>query len=91
MVIVRSQNRNVLVEAKNIQFVETKDSEFLLTNRFSDKTSTGLGKYATKERCLEVLDMIQGYINGFEWSMARVQSDGDMNYWSSPVFEMPLE
>ena len=62
MIIVRSQNKELLVEASNFRICEGlsegKVAYYTIDNEH-DSFTFELGKYSTKEKALKVLDKIQ--------------------------------
>lgn len=82
---IRTQNRERLIDVKNVAVSLSKiDGKYLVfTNDDSiDDYLFTLAAYPTKERCLEVLDEIQGHINNFTLK--------DTNYVVI-VYQMPKE
>ena len=75
---VRTQDRERFIDCNKFELL---DNEIIFSNSFNDFIYH-LGTYATKERCLEVLDEIQAHING--WGI-RVNGDALKTY------QMPQE
>ena len=82
---IRTQDRKTLLECKYFDYLKiTKSGEgacFIVGGISSDRIIT-LGTYSTKERCLEVLDEIEAYING--WG---IRVNGDV----LKTFQMPQD
>lgn len=84
MIIIRSQDRTILIEVNEIH-VSGNERELWHQDRL---VSYKLGEYASKERTLEVMDMIQQrIISGTKydtiWNGTRTIKDH--------VFQMPEE
>ncbi|RXI57671.1 hypothetical protein DP125_13330 [Clostridium tetani] len=86
MIIIRSQDRTILIEVNEVQINTSENSREVWYK--NGLVSCKLGTYETKERALEVLDMIQerimlGTKYDTIWNGTRTTKDH--------VFEMPKE
>ena len=62
--LIRSQNKRILINMNNVSSIEVGDNELRI---FADDGETiyDLGSYSTKAKAMKVLDMIQeAYVNG---------------------------
>lgn len=86
---VRSQFRDALIKLNNIYTYKT-GNEIELRTDFSVSKEYILGRYATKERALEVLDEIQRLITDLQYMSYAVDSSSFYSYRPN-VYEMPQE
>lgn len=92
---VRSQNKEVLLNIKGIQYqnyklVENETVEAnILIGLYNYYDNEILGEYETKERALEVLDEIQDELIGSDFM--PMDENEIMTCGSTKVYEMPLE
>lgn len=89
MVLIRSQNREELVEARRIYIMGICDYYIVCCE--SEFGSNRIGKYSTKEKALKVLDMIQEHICnkiGMYFHLNKGYGDG---YECTEPFEMPQD
>jgi len=82
MIIILSQNKEVITKCKNIQIVENNVVEMLQVIYGKKRLMTVLGTYATEERAKEVLQEI---FNHIKWGIAICDKS------NKPYFEMPQE
>lgn len=62
--LIRSQNKRILINMNNVSSIEVGDNELRI---FADdgKTIYDLGGYSTRAKAMKVLDMMQeAYVNG---------------------------
>ena len=62
--LIRSQDKRILINMNNVSSIEVGDNELRI---FADDGGTiyDLGSYSTKAKAMKVLDMIQeAYVNG---------------------------
>ena len=78
MIIILSQNKEVITKCKNIQIVENNVVEMLQVIYGKKRLMTVLGAYATEERAKEVIADI--------WHR-MISWEGDCD----PIYQMPEE
>lgn len=89
MVLIRSQNKEELVETRHIYIIDFDD--YCLVCCESEFGSNQIGKYSTKEKALKVLDMIQEHICnkiGMYFHLNKGYGDG---YECTEPFEIPQD
>lgn len=56
---IRSQNKELLIKENKIWYEKRAFCEIITSDGMDDFV---IGRYATKERCIEILDLIQKFI-----------------------------
>ena len=64
--LIRSQNKRILINMNNVSSIEVGDNELRI---FADDGETiyDLGSYSTREKAMKVLDMIQEAYERYEY------------------------
>lgn len=67
--LIRSQNKRILINMNNVSSIEVGDNELRI---FADDGETiyDLGEYSTKVKAMKVLDMIQEAYERYEYEKA---------------------
>jgi hypothetical protein len=97
MVVIRSQNKESLGYTCKIGYTDfaafQRKGHYIIDD--DGNNPSYLGEYATKERALEVLDMIQDFINDIEsqklYASAGLMNEQAYNVTGRAVFIMPVE
>ena len=85
---VRSQNKEVLINANGVRIVY----EYCIVCDYYDGELYYLGKYSTKEKALKVMDMIQNAITGTRFEFTDIVRDCDLaGIEIHNVFNMPKD
>lgn len=89
---IRSQNREVLINANSVRFARESNSYNILCD-FYDGDYYYLGEYSTKEKALKVMDMIHDQIMLGSLKYEDIKSNDNTQQWlkSEFVFQMPKD
>ena len=93
---LRSQNKEMLINANNIRIISDSHSYDIICD-FYDGEYYYLGEYSTKEKALKVMNMIQRQIvsrsESYEIVRPVLKSDTFEPYWKKRevVFQMPKD
>ena len=93
---LRSQNKEMLINANNIRIISDSHSYDIICD-FYDGEYYYLGEYSTKEKALKVMNMIQRQIvsrsESYEIVRPVLKSDPFEPYWKKRevVFQMPKD
>jgi len=79
---IRTQDRHRLIKVSDIEYVRAEQIHFLVSN------GSVLAAYPTEERCLEVLDEVQGHINS---NLSRNEGIARNVIPQVAVYQMPKE
>lgn len=81
--LIRSQDKRILINMNNVSSIEVGDNELRI---FADDGETiyDLGSYSTKEKAMKVLDMIQKRYE--EYETERIYKEG---VFKIGTFQMP--
>lgn len=84
MIWIRSQNKEVLIECKEVHIFGWDATSYRIDSRESNYI---LGEYSTKEKALKVLDMIQERIGNIE----NIKSNQCMVKPNFLIFQLPQD
>ena len=88
---LRSQNKEMLINANNIRIISDSHSYDIICD-FYDGEYYYLGEYSTKEKAMEVMDMIQNAITGTRFEFTDIVRDCDLaGIEIHNVFNMPQD
>ena len=88
---VRSQNKEMLINANNIRIISDSRSYDIICD-FYDGDYYYLGEYSTKEKAMKVMDMIQNAITGTMFEFTDIVRDCDLaGIEIHNVFNMPKD
>lgn len=89
--LVRSQNKEMLINANNIRIISDSRSYDIICD-FYDGDYYYLGEYSTKEKAMKVIDMIQNAITGTRFEFTDIVRDCDLaGIEIHNVFNMPKD
>lgn len=89
--LVRSQNKEMLINANNIRIISDSRSYDIICD-FYDGNYYYLGEYSTKEKAMKVMDMIQNAITGTRFKFTDIVRDCDLaGIEIHNVFNMPKD
>ena len=77
MIIVRSQNKEVLVEAKALA-VDNYEGTWYVGQEANSKELFNLGEYSTKEKAIAVLDLIGKHIEQHPGLIFEMPQDSEV-------------
>ena len=88
---VRSQNKEILINANSFRIIEEFNS-YCIVYDFYDGELYYLGEYSTKEKAMKVMDMIQNAITGTRFEFTDIVRDCDLaGIEIHNVFNMPQD
>ena len=74
---IRSQNKEMLINANNIRIISDSRSYDIICD-FYDGDYYYLGEYSTKEKAMKVMDIIQNAITGTRFEFTDIVRDCDL-------------
>ena len=87
---VRSQNKEVLINANGVRIVY--EDTYCIVCDYYDGELYYLGEYSTKEKAMKVMDMIQNAITGTRFEFTDIVRDCDLaGIEIHNVFNMPKD
>lgn len=87
---LRSQNRNVLINANGVRIVY--EDTYCIVCDYYDGELYYLGEYSKKEKAIKVMDMIQNAITGTRFEFTDIVRDCDLaGIEIHNVFNMPKD